>query len=143
MRQDLEREGHVTVFDALETLTQNSTDVQGEMFAGGFTPNASGINLRGIGPGYTLFLLNGRRMAEYPQPYNSQSNFVNVAAIPSAMVERIEILSGGASAIYGSDAVAGVVNVVLRENIEGDRSEERRVGKECVRTFRSRWVPYH
>src|SRR3546814_21137387 len=59
-------------------------------------------------------------MAEYPQPYNSQSNFVNVAAIPSAMVERIEILSGGASAIYGSAAVAGVVNVVLRENIEGD-----------------------
>src|SRR3546814_9891086 len=50
-RQDLEREGHVTVFDALETLTQNSTDVQGEMFAGGFTPNASVINLRGIGPG--------------------------------------------------------------------------------------------
>lgn len=119
-RVDLEREGHVTVFDALETLTQNSTDVQGEMYAGGFTPNASVINLRGIGPGYTLFLLNGRRMAEYPQPYNSQSNFVNVAAIPSAMVERIEILSGGASAIYGSDAVAGVVNVVLRENMEGD-----------------------
>lgn len=119
-RQDLEREGHVTVFDALETLTQNSTDVQGEMFANGFTPNASVINLRGIGPGYTLFLLNGRRMAEYPQPYNSQSNFVNVAAIPSAMVERIEVLSGGASAIYGSDAVAGVVNVVLRENMEGD-----------------------
>src|SRR3546814_16983209 len=97
MRQDLEREGHVTVFDALETLTQNSTDVQGEMFAGGFTPNASVINLRGIGPGYTLFLLNGRRMAEYPQPYNSQSNFVNV------------------------------------------RSDERRVGKECVSTCRSRW----
>lgn len=119
-RQDLEREGHVTVFDALESLTQNSTNVQGEMYAGGFTPNASVINLRGIGPGYTLFLLNGRRMAEYPQPYNSQSNFVNVAAIPSAMVERIEVLAGGASAIYGSDAVAGVVNVVLRENMEGD-----------------------
>lgn len=117
---DMEREGHLTVFDALQTLTQNSTDVQGEMFQNGFTPNASVINLRGIGPGYTLFLLNGRRMAEYPQPYNSQSNFVNVAAIPSAMVDRIEILAGGASAIYGSDAVAGVVNVVLRENIEGD-----------------------
>lgn len=118
---DMEREGHITVFDALQTLTQNSTDVQGEMFGSGFTPNASVINLRGIGPGYTLFLVNGRRMAEYPQPYNSQSNFTNAAAIPSAMVDRIEVLSGGASAIYGSDAVAGVVNVVLRENIEGDQ----------------------
>ena len=120
-RVDMEREGHQTVFDALQTLTQNSTDVQGEMFTSGFTPNASVINLRGIGPGYTLFLINGRRMAEYPQPYNSQSNFTNAAAIPSAMIERIEVLAGGASAIYGSDAVAGVVNVVLRENIVGVR----------------------
>jgi len=119
-RQDMEREGHQTVFDALQTLTQNSTDVQGAMYAGGFTPNASVINLRGIGPGYTLLLVNGRRMAEYPQPYNSQSNFVNVAAIPSAIIERIEVLAGGASAIYGSDAVAGVVNVVLRQNLDGD-----------------------
>lgn len=119
-RVDMEREGHQTVFDALQTLTQNSTDVQGEMFTSGFTPNASVINLRGIGPGYTLFLINGRRMAEYPQPYNSQSNFTNAAAIPSAMIERIEVLAGGASAIYGSDAVAGVVNVVLRENMDGD-----------------------
>lgn len=119
-RADMEREGHLTVFDALQTLTQNSTDVQGQMFTSGFTPNASVINLRGIGPGYTLLLVNGRRMAEYPQPYNSQSNFVNVAAIPSAMIERVEVLAGGASAIYGSDAVAGVVNVVLRQNLEGD-----------------------
>src|SRR5690606_6602497 len=119
-RVDMEREGHQTVFDALQTLTQNSTDVQSEMFTSSFTPNASVINLRGIGPGYSLFLINGRRMAEYPQPYNSQSNFTNAAAIPSAMIERIEVLAGGASAIYGSDAVAGVVNVVLRENLEGD-----------------------
>ncbi|MGY0798347.1 TonB-dependent receptor plug domain-containing protein [Lysobacter sp. A286] len=119
-RTDMEREGHQTVFDALQTLTQNSTDVQGEMFTSGFTPNASVINLRGIGPGYTLLLVNGRRMAEYPQPYNSQSNFVNAAAIPSSMIERIEVLAGGASAIYGSDAVAGVINVVLRSNLQGD-----------------------
>src|SRR3546814_18004667 len=125
--------GHEQLCDAPETLTQNTTDVQGVMFAGGFTPNSSGINRRGIGPGYTLFLLNGLRMAEYPQPYNSQSNFVNVAAIPSAMVERIEILSGGASAIYGSDAVAGVVNGV---QIGRASCRER-----CVSTCSSRWWP--
>ena len=78
------------------------------------------VNLRNLGPGYTLTLINGRRPAQYPQPYNRDNNVVNVRAIPSAMVERIEVLAGGASAIYGSDAVAGVVNIVLRKNYEGN-----------------------
>jgi len=70
-RLDMEREGFVTVADTLQTLTQNTGQFQGELFQNGFTPNAAVVNLRGLGPGYTLFLLNGRRMAEYPQPYNS------------------------------------------------------------------------
>lgn len=113
-------EGHKTVFEALSTLTQASGSTQNELFQSGFTPNASVINLRGLGPGRTLLLINGRRAADYPLPYNGQSNFANFGNIPSAAVERIEILSGGASAIYGSDAVAGVINVVLKTNYEGD-----------------------
>ncbi|MEQ9728917.1 TonB-dependent receptor plug domain-containing protein, partial [Pseudomonas sp. WHRI 8822A] len=77
---------------------------------GSHTPNASPINLRDLGPGRTLLLVNGRRVADYPLPYGGESNFSNYSNIPSAAVERIEILTGGASAIYGSDAVAGVVN---------------------------------
>ncbi len=88
--------------------------------AGGFTPNGSPIDLRGLGPGRTLLLINGRRAADYPFPYNGQSNFQNFGNIPTAAVERVEILSGGASAIYGSDAVAGVINIVLKKNYEGD-----------------------
>ncbi len=116
----IEREGFNTVFDALSTLTQASGSTQNELFQGGFTPNASVINLRGLGPGRTLLLINGRRAADYPLPYNGQSNFANFGNIPAAAVDRIEILAGGASAIYGSDAVAGVVNVILKTNYEGD-----------------------
>lgn len=119
--EQIEREGFVTVFDALSTLTQASGSTQNDFnSAGGFTPNASVINLRGLGTGRTLLLINGRRAADYPFPYNGQSNFQNFGNIPAAAVDRIEVLSGGASAIYGSDAVAGVVNVVLKTNFEGD-----------------------
>lgn len=117
---DIEKEGFSTVYDALNTLTQFTGSVQNELNQDGFTPNGSFLNLRGLGPGYQLVLINGRRTADYPMPYNSQSNAVNLAAIPSAAIDRIEVLSGGASAIYGSDAVAGVVNVILKTNFEGD-----------------------
>jgi iron complex outermembrane receptor protein len=116
----IEKEGYATVYDALNSLSQFTGTVQNELNQGGFTPNASFLNLRGLGPGYQLVLINGRRTADYPLPYNSLSNAVNLANIPAAAISRIEVLSGGASAIYGSDAVAGVVNVILKNNFEGD-----------------------
>ncbi len=79
------------------------------------------MSLRDLGPGRTLLLVNGHRVADYPQPYAGESNFANYANIPSAAVERIEILTGGASAIYGSDAVAGVINVILKQGYEGNQ----------------------
>lgn len=121
-RADIDREGFQTVGDMLQSLTQQSTaNFTGDLAVTGFTPNAQVVNLRGMGPGYTLTLVNGRRPAQYPQPYNRDNNVVNVKSIPSAIVERIEVLSGGASAIYGSDAVAGVVNVVTRKNYDGNQ----------------------
>jgi iron complex outermembrane receptor protein len=116
----IEKEGYATVYDALNSLSQFTGTVQNELNQGGFTPNASFLNLRGLGPGYQLVLINGRRTADYPLPYNSESNAVNLANIPAAAIARIEVLSGGASAIYGSDAVAGVVNIILKTNYEGD-----------------------
>ena len=74
-----------------------------------------------MGPGYTLVLINGRRMADYPLSYRGSSNAVSTSSIPAGAVERIEVLSGGASAIYGSDAVAGVVNIITKEHYEGDQ----------------------
>lgn len=121
-REDIDREGFQTVGDMLQTLSQNTaSSFTGDLGVTGFTPNAQVVNLRNLGPGYTLVLVNGRRPAQYPQPYNRDNNVVNVRAIPSSIIERVEVLTGGASAIYGSDAVAGVVNLVLRENFEGNQ----------------------
>ena len=117
--EQIEAEGFTTVYDALGTLTQTTGTIQNELFQNGFTPNAQVLNLRGLGPGRTLILINGRRAADYPLPYNGQSNFVNLSSVPAAAVERVEVLAGGASAIYGSDAVAGVINIVLKKNFEG------------------------
>ena len=119
--EQIEAQGFNTVHEALETISQNVGFGQNDFnAAGGFTPNAGVINLRGMGPGRTLLLINGRRANDYPFPYNGRSNFQNFNNIPAGAVERIEVLAGGASAIYGSDAVAGVVNVVLKSNYEGN-----------------------
>ena len=80
----------------------------------------SSINLRGIGSDATLTLLNGHRVA-----YNSSRQSIDVSAIPLAIVDRIEIVPDGASAIYGSDAVAGVANIILKRDYQG---LETRVG---------------
>lgn len=112
--------GQVDLGEALRTLPQNFSGGQnpGVGFgAGGANSNvnsASSANLRGLGADATLTLLNGHRL-----PYDSALQGVDISAIPLAAVERIEVVPDGASAIYGSDAVGGVVNVILRRNFEG------------------------
>ena len=118
-RNDIERSGKTTVAELLQTL---SIDNQGSVpmtFGNGFAAGASGISLRGLGTASTLVLLNGRRMAPYGLADDGQKVFADLNVIPSDAVERIEILKDGASAIYGSDAIAGVVNIILRRRFEG------------------------
>jgi iron complex outermembrane receptor protein len=76
--------------------------------------SSTGLNLRGLGPGATLTLLNGRRLA-----YNQNNNSVDFSSIPFAAVDRVEVMPDGASAIYGSDAVGGVANIILKKDFEG------------------------
>ena len=116
---DIEKQGFSNVFDALNNLAQNTGFVQGADFGNTYTPAANAISLKGLGPNHTLTLINGRRVADYPVPYDGQTNFTNLANIPTAIVERIEILNSGASAIYGSDAIAGVVNIILKKKTDG------------------------
>ncbi len=78
------------------------------------TAGAATIDLRGLGPQRNLVLINGRRQT----PYN-YNGAVDVSTIPVALVERIDVITGGASAVYGSDAIAGAVNIVLKNNFEG------------------------
>src|SRR6056297_3825764 len=116
-REQIDREGFTTVSQALKSLNQVTGLAQNEAQAGTFTQNANSIDLRNLGPGRVLILVDGRRLSDYPLPFNGQSNIVNISAIPLAAVDRIEFLAQGASAIYGSDAVAGVVNIILRDDL--------------------------
>jgi outer membrane cobalamin receptor len=72
------------------------------------------VNLRGLGSNRTLVLINGTRVVP-----TSSGGSVDINAIPNALIENIEVLTGGASAVYGSDAVAGVVNFILKDDFEG------------------------
>lgn len=118
--EEIQRQGFTTVWESLGTLTQFTGDALNESDQTGQSPNGQFMNLRGLGPGYQLILLNGQRLADYPQAYGSNGTAVSLGSIPAAAIERIEVMSGGASAIYGSDAVAGVVNIITRTDYQGD-----------------------
>ncbi len=118
-RDAIERSGQPTVADVLRNIPANSGGSFSESFSNSFAPGAAGISLRGLGQKTTLVLINGRRTAGYGFAQNLQDSFVDLNSIPSAAVERVEILKDGASAVYGSDAIAGVVNVILRKDYKG------------------------
>jgi iron complex outermembrane recepter protein len=80
---------------------------------------AASISLRGLGADATLVLVNGRRVAISPFAESITTNFVDINSIPVTAIERVEVLKDGASALYGSDAVAGVINIILRKDYEG------------------------
>jgi iron complex outermembrane receptor protein len=119
-RADIERSGKGSVAELLQTLAVDNQGSVPASFGGGFAAGASGISLRGLGAASTLVLLNGRRMAPYGLADDGQKQFSDLNIIPTDAVERIEVLKDGASAIYGSDAIAGVVNVILRRDYQGN-----------------------
>lgn len=124
---DILRNGYQSVPDVLRAVTQNGGETQSQQsFSGAsFTPGAQQVDLRGLGPNHTLVLVNGRRIADFPLPFQGQSNFTDVSNIPVGLIDRVEILSGSASAIYGSDAISGVVNFQLKQSVDGTRIDYR------------------
>ena len=124
----IERFGLDTLSDVLQLVTETgggtgnfNTATSGALQADS-PAGMAGASLRGLGAGSTLTLVNGRRVtaSSFSNGVRSE-NFVDINALPLAAVDRIEILSAGASAIYGADAVAGVINVVLRRDFDGVR----------------------
>ncbi|OWQ99992.1 TonB-dependent receptor plug domain-containing protein [Sphingopyxis witflariensis] len=113
--------GYTSVPELLAAMTQNSGETQSPQSGSSsdFTPGAQQVDLRGLGPNHTLVLINGRRIADFPLPYIGRSNFTDISNIPVSLIEKVEILSGAASAIYGSDAIAGVVNFKMKEKLDG------------------------
>jgi iron complex outermembrane receptor protein len=113
-RAQLEDSGAVTIAEFIRNSTFSS--------AGSFRPQSgssaqsfSGANLRGLGSNRTLVLVDGRRVAKAP----NVGDAADMASIPMAAVERIEILTDGASAVYGSEAIGGVINIILRKDFDG------------------------
>jgi outer membrane receptor protein involved in Fe transport len=118
-RRQIDQLAPASVEELMRSVPQNvDAGVAPENFNSGADPDitdhGAGINLRGLGQRATLVLVNGRRVAP-----SGLGAFVDISLIPVSAIERVEILTDGASAIYGSDAVGGVVNLVLRDRFEG------------------------
>jgi iron complex outermembrane recepter protein len=119
-RDFIQRQGDQTVSDVLQRLPQNAAAFTPSVNAGNtFSPAASEVNLYGLGTNSTLVLIDGKRQTTFPFPQNGFQSFVDLNSIPLAAVDRIEILKDGASSIYGSDAIAGVVNVISKKDYTG------------------------
>ncbi|PRC93396.1 TonB-dependent receptor plug domain-containing protein [Solimicrobium silvestre] len=117
-RADITRQGVSTVADLIGNISGSTGGLSDLGGSNSFAPGASNVSLRNLGPQSTLVLVNGRRISSYG--FADYTNvFSNVDAIPLDAVERVEILKSGASAIYGSDAVAGVINIITRTNFQG------------------------
>ncbi len=115
-REEIERSGVTTVEQLLERVPANVNGVNLAATIGSSTrPGLSGANLRGLGGGSTLVLLNGRRLGNYA--FDGET--VDLNSIPLAAIDRVEVLKDGASAIYGTDAIAGVINFILRKDYHG------------------------
>jgi iron complex outermembrane receptor protein len=118
-RDQIEKSGATSITEVLKSLPANNAGAFDENAVASFTPGAGGVSLRGLGAQATLVLINGRRVAPFGFASGGQTSFVDVNSIPLDAVERIDVLLDGASAIYGSDAMAGVVNVILRKDFNG------------------------
>ncbi|MEA5444628.1 TonB-dependent receptor [Gammaproteobacteria bacterium AB-CW1] len=123
-REDLDASGQDSLIDFLRLLPQMGggegtfTTAQSGTLTGDSPAGAAGVSLRSLGTASTLVLVNGRRttVASFA---NQSESFVDINSIPMAAVDRVDVLATGASAIYGADAVAGVVNVILRDDLDG------------------------
>lgn len=119
--EHIREQGFTDLGEVIRSVPQNFSGGQSPGVTGSGGPVAnqnitggSGLNLRGLGPDASLTLLNGRRLS-----YSGRFQAVDISAIPVEAVERVEIVADGASAIYGSDAVGGVGNVILKQDLEG------------------------
>ncbi|MGZ5199022.1 MAG: TonB-dependent receptor plug domain-containing protein [Telluria sp.] len=122
-REDIKATGANTVRQVLDSVTAfDSGTLTDNGSTNSFAKGASGAGMRGLGKQATLVLVNGRRVSNYAFADGGQTTFVNVDTIPADAVERIDIQLDGASAAYGSDAMAGVINIITRNTYQGLRA---------------------
>src|SRR5712691_2118525 len=115
--QDIKFDGHAKAEDLLNQLPQVYTS-QGSNSSNGASGTAN-VNLRNLGPTRNLVLVNGRRLPPGSPRSGSDSYAADLNQIPGPLIQRVELLTGGASAVYGSDAISGVVNFIMNDRFEG------------------------
>ena len=120
-KKDIEQSGAVSVADLMAKLPALGSSNQVDSRDGGFSKGLATASLRNLGSASTLVLINGRRMspAAYADPNAGQSTQYDLNSIPLSALERVEILKDGGSAVYGSDAIAGVINFITKSNFKG------------------------
>lgn len=120
-RKDIAATGAVSVADLMSKIPALGSSNQVDARDGGFSKGLATASMRGLGSASTLILLNGRRIAPgaYADPNSGQSTQYDLNSIPLSAIERVEILKDGASAVYGSDAIAGVINFITKNNYRG------------------------
>ena len=117
--EEIIKSGKMTVSDVIRTVSADNSGSLTQNFSGALAGGASGVSLRGLTVDATLVLVDGHRMAPYPLADDGQRPFVDLSSLPLGIVDRVEVLKDGASAIYGSDAIAGVVNILLKKDYQG------------------------
>jgi iron complex outermembrane receptor protein len=118
-QKDIQNSGAVTVADYLRTLSANSANSWGENTTNNLSAGGSGIALRGLSEKYTLVLVDGQRVAPYAFYSNGVDTFFDLNTLPINMIDRIEVVKTGAVSQYGSDAIAGVVNIITKHDFQG------------------------
>jgi iron complex outermembrane recepter protein len=116
---DIVKSGKTTIADVIHSLSSDNSGTLTSNFSGAMAGGASGVSLRGLTVDATLVLVDGHRMATYPLADDGQRPFVDIGSLPLGIVDRVEVLKDGASAIYGSDAIAGVVNIITKRQFTG------------------------
>jgi len=117
--KDLVQSGYTDISDVLRNISANGASTLSQSFSFAFAVGASGISLRGLSLGDTLVLIDGERSVPYPLLDDNERSFVDLSSIPFTAIQQVQVLKDGASALYGADAVAGVVNVILRKEYQG------------------------
>ncbi|MGH8158993.1 MAG: TonB-dependent receptor domain-containing protein [Rhodanobacter sp.] len=123
--EDMKARGFSTVAEALQQSSFATGSVQGQQNTNSFTTGAETLSLFGLPVGFTKYLIDGRPMGNFPGLYNGSDTFNSISGIPADLVDHIDILPGGQSSLYGSDAIAGVVNIVLKKHVDAPTLDVR------------------
>lgn len=118
-RQQIQDRGFTDLQDVLQNSVFSVGAVDGPSRSASFTQSAETFSFFGLPPGFTLILVDGKPLANYGELYQGNSTFNNVGNIPTSIIDHIDVMPGGSSSIYGSSAIAGVVNIVTRSRFEG------------------------